>query len=281
MKKKGKWLPLGITAACCAVFAGYLAVSWHMGDHAAPVISFPEGELTVSVGAREEELLAGVTATDGHDGDVTAGVVLEGVTGLSGDRKATAIYAAFDQAGNVARVRRTVVYPDYHSPAFTLSGPLVYTSGRNVDVFARIRATDVIDGDLTGQVKATLVDKEGAITEAGMHAVEFRVTNSMGDTARLTLPVEVCEPGKYNAEALLSEYLVYVKQGAAFESWPYLRALKSGQGEMSLADGAWEGADIEITSDVDTAVPGVYSVGYTVTRGAYTGHTRLIVVVGQ
>ena len=51
MKKKGKWLLFAFTAACCAVFAGYLAVSRHMGDHAAPVISFPEGELTVSVGA--------------------------------------------------------------------------------------------------------------------------------------------------------------------------------------------------------------------------------------
>lgn len=281
MKMKGKWLALGLTAVCCAAFAGYLIASRQLGDHAAPVISFPEGELEVSVGAGEDELLAGVTAKDGHDGDVTAGIVLEGVTGLSSDRRATATYAAFDQAGNVARVRRTVVYTDYHSPTFTLSGPLVYTSGRGVDVFRDIGATDVVDGDLSEQIKATLVDGSSTITEAGMHQVEFRVTNSVGDTARLTLPVEVCESGQFNAEALLTEYLVYVKQGAKFESWPYLKGLKSGAGEVNLANGAWEGAGIEITSDVDTSVPGVYSVGYTVAYGAYTGHTRLIVVVEQ
>ena len=230
------------------------------------------------MGVSDVELLDGVTAWDAEDGDVTAGIVVEGVTNLSADQLATVTYAAFDRAGNVGKAQRTLRYTDYHSPKFTLTDALVFRSGTNFDVLRYVGAEDVIDGTLDDRVKATLVSGEDTITTEGIHKVEFRVTNSMKDTAYLTVPVEVYPVGLYNATLELTDYLVYVKQGSPFNRDDYLKTLKTGTQEIPLR-GELDEISVSYDSDVDTTVPGTYSISYTVQSGGYTGYTRLIVVV--
>lgn len=267
-----------VTAVCCVAFAGYLIWTQSTEDRTPPVLSFAQEELELSVEADSAILMEGVHAEDEHDGDVTANIVLESIGGLSANRRATAVYAAFDAAGNVTRKSRTIIYTDYHSPTFTLSGPMVYTGGTSTDIFSRIGATDVIDGDLTDHVKASVVDGGDVETDLGTHQVEFRVTNSMGDTARLTIPIEVYEARTYNAELVLGQYIVYLKTGDAFDARSYLQAMNTVEGTVDLNS---KDTAIEIESDVDMSVPGVYSVSYTVSHEQYTGYTRLIAVVEE
>ena len=280
MRKKRIWALLIVTFMCCLGFAAYLFFSQQIVDSTPPKISFASDALQVSVSASNAELMAGVTAWDDQDGDVTASILVEGISGLSSDQLAVITYAAFDQAGNVAKAQRTLQYTDYHSPRFSLSAPLVFRSGSSFNLLNYVGAEDVIDGILNDRVKATLVSTESALSEEGTHEVEFRVTNSMKDTAYLTVPVDIYPAGMYNATVTLSDYLVYVEQGSRFDYLGYLESFQKGTETIFLKDSSSD-VSVSCDSDVNTNVPGTYSVTYTAKSGSYTGYTRLIVVVEE
>lgn len=280
MGKKGKWALLVITVLCCLGFAAYLVYTKQIADNTPPEISFTSDLLEVSVEASEDDLLAGVSALDAKDGDVTNSILVEGISGLSSDQLAIVTYAAFDKAGNVAKSQRTLRYTDYHSPRFSLSAPLIFRSGSSFDLLKFISAEDVMDGILDNRIKATLVSGEGALNEEGIYEVEFRVTNSMRDTAYLTVPVEIYPVGLYNATVTLTDYLIYVQQGDLFDYNDYLDTLQVGTETISLSSIPSD-VSVSYNSDVNLNTPGTYSVTYTLKKGSYTGYTRLIVVVEE
>lgn len=280
MRKKRIWALLIVTFVCCLGFAAYLFFSQQIVDNTPPEILFASDALQISVAASDAELMAGVTAWDDRDEDVTASILVEGISGLSSDQLAVITYAAFDQAGNVAKAQRTVQYTDYQSPRFSLSAPLVFRSGSAFNLLHYIGAEDVIDGILNDRIKATLVSTESALSEEGTHEVEFRVTNSMKDTAYLTVPVDIYPAGMYNATVTLSDYLVYVEQGSRFDDLDYLESFQKGS-ETVFLKGNSSDVSVSCDSDVNTNFPGTYSVTYTVKSGSYTGYTRLIVVVEE
>ena len=255
-----KWLPAIVFAVCCAVFLLYFVMTRGVGDHKPPEIHVPEEPLQLSVYAEKTELLSGITAEDHHDGDVTASLVVESISDLYDGNKATVTYAAFDEADNVAKAKRTVEYSDYIPPHFTLSGPLIFAEGASNKVFEIIGAEDVLDGKLNDRVKGTLVQGATSLTQAGMYGVEFRVTNSLGDTAHQVLPVEIVEAKEVARRLELTEYLIYLKTGDSFSPRDYIK-------EEEPADPAPEVPEpprqISIESDVDTSRPGTYMVTYT------------------
>ena len=280
MGKKGKWALLVITVLCCLGFAAYLVYTRQIADNTPPEISFTSDLLEVSVEASEDDLLAGVSALDAKDGDVTNSILIEGISGLSSDQLAIVTYAAFDKAGNVAKSQRTLRYTDYHSPRFSLTAPLIFRSGSSFDLLKFISAEDVMDGILDNRIKATLVSGEGALNEEGIYEVEFRVTNSMRDTAYLTVPVEIYPVGLYNATVTLTDYLIYVQPGDLFDYNDYLDTLQVGTETISLSSIPSD-VSVSYNSDVNLNTPGTYSVTYTLKKGSYTGYTRLIVVVEE
>lgn len=281
MKKSVKWLLLILMVLCVAVFVMYYIYSQNSRDHVAPVISIESNTLSLSVHDGLDVFLSGVSARDDRDGDVSGSVVVESVSSVDENHCATVIYAAFDRAGNVAKAERTVAYTDYEGPEYDLAAALVFRSGYNFDLLDYITAEDPIDGDLTERIKANLVSEGYDIHEDGIHQVELRVTNSMGETARLTVPVEVYDPSQYNAAVILSDYLVYWDKGRAFHGEDYLENLNTGYRMLSLEQLRLEGAEIDIKSSVEVNVPGTYEVTYTITHGTYAGYTRLIVVVEE
>lgn len=265
---------------CLAGTMLYTALFIWPDDTTPPVISMASKELAVSVQDDTAAMLSGVTASDDRDGDVTASILVQGVSGISGDT-VTVTYAAFDRAGNVAKATRTLRYTDYQPPRFSQKGALVFSASAASDVLSWIGAVDVIDGDIGSQIKANLVSNSGSLVNPGTHLVEFRVTNSLGDTSYLTLPVDVYAAGSYNATVELKDYLVYVPRGADFDPADYLKGLDVGLADELIRDRSQ--LKIRTRSDVDTDVPGVYSVRYTVTyvrnSAEYVGYTRLNVVV--
>ena len=213
-------------------------------------------------------------AQDAQDGDVTDSIVVESVRGLVSDKRFTVTYAAFDAAGNVSKAQRTVFYKDYTAPRFALSAPLIFREGTSLDVFAPLEAEDVFDGSLKDRIKGTLVSGETQIAQAGEYTVEFRVTNSLGDTAYLTAPVEVLPAGDGGAELTLSSYLTYLKKNAAFVPEYYVTGLSAGAQIISLDE-----TSVQITSNVDMTRAGTYWVDYAARYGQKTARTRLLVVV--
>lgn len=283
MRKRKNGAIFLCAAAVLLCLAGtflYTALFIWPDDTTPPVISMASEELAVSVQDDAAALLSGVTAVDDRDGDVTADILVQGVSGISGDT-VTVTYAAFDAAGNVSKATRTLRYTDYQPPRFSQKDALVFPSGAASDVLDWISAVDVIDGDISSQIKANLVSNSGSLSNPGTHQVEFRVTNSLGDTSYLTLPVDVHTAGSYNATVELKDYLVYVSRGGDFDPADYLRGLNIGFEDEVIRDRSQ--LKIKTLSNVDTDVPGVYSVRYTVTyfrnTVEYVGYTRLNVVV--
>lgn len=270
-----KWAPLALLLLCCAAFGLYRLLGGADADRQPPQIVLDSDEITLSVHDAQDALLQGVTA---QDGDVTASLLVESVRGLVDEGRFTVTYAAFDAAGNVSKAKRTVYYRDYTAPRFSLSSPLIFRSGSTPDVFAPLNASDVFDGDLTGRIKGTLVSGAQQLSEAGEYTVEFRVSNSLGDTAYLTAPVQVITGWGSGAQLELTAYLVYLPCGADFAPEDYVDCLRYGMQTAAPED---EGFVLSAASEVDTATPGVYCVDYSASYGTMSARTRLLVVVEE
>ena len=285
MKKRTVFMLLMLIAAALSVLVGYMVLDRMYTDSTPPKITIADQVLSVSVSDPREVLLQGVTAQDDLDGDVTPSLVIESLYGIDEEHRATVVYAAFDSSGNVSKAQRQVLFADYHSPRLTLSGPLIFTYGHSFDVYSVLDATDQFDGDVSNKIKATMVSAGSAITEQGLHQVLFRITNSMGDSTQLELPVEVNPSGRYDAEVELTDYLIYLPKGAPFSRQQYLKSLTTYNSEVDLTGVIPDGITIRYDGNVDTHTPGVYAVTYTVTytlnQRSFTGYTKLLVVIEQ
>lgn len=277
MKKK-VWLYLGAMALSLAVLAGYAAVDRLRTDSRAPEITVSAQQLRVSTGDPDTALLQGVSAADNADGDVTGSLVVERIRLLDETGRISVRYAAFDAAGNVAKAEREAQYTDYESPRFVLTEPLMYSQNSSVDVLRAVQVRDLLEGDISHRVRITPLDQITAAT-VGTYDVEFRVTNSLGDTARLVLPLEIYPSGRNQAALKLTDYLVYVEQGSAFEEMDYLKELTVAGETISLAGGIPAACSVQTEGSVDTQVPGVYSVSYKAVCYGAAGYSKLIVVV--
>lgn len=270
---------------CTVLYAGYQIYRSFGVDDTPPVITIAGNSETiaeVSMADLYAALLQDISAHDDRDGDVTASVLVEQIGDITDDNQAQVVYAAFDAAGNVAKLHRTVRITDYRQPLFTLDAPLNFIYGSVIDPLKFVGAVDLFDGDIRHRVKTTLMD-ETSITAEGTHDVLFRVTNSLGDTAQLVLPVEVQYAGRYDAQLFLTDYLIYLPLNEPFAAERYLSEyLVYGQA-TDLTGGVPENLTLTTDGYVDTSKPGVYVISYNMssTRGSHTnyGYTRLIVVV--
>ena len=239
----------------------YLAARSVSGE--APVITFDSDMLEVTTGAIEAELLQGVTATDAEDGDVTDSVLVETSTHFVSDNTIEVTYAAFDSQGHVTKATRSVRYVDYTSPRFYFTGPMIFSEAGVSELLSYVGARDCIDGDISSRVKASSLEAGTLLSTPGVHMLEFRVTNSTGDTSYLKLPIEVVSGYTSSRQLPLLDYLVYIPVGSEFDARSY------------LPEDYANDRQVEINSDVDTSVPGVYSVYYERNNNL----TRLVVVV--
>ena len=284
MKKKD-WICLLLAAVCLGVLVCYQTLGNLRTDKTAPEITMEDRVPELSVLDSREMLLQGVTARDNVDGDVTASLVVESVRLLRTDGTVTVTYAAFDRAGNVGKKTREVLYTDYESPRFSLESALLF-SQKNYDLLSLISASDMLDGNITGRIRATALD-EVVSGYSGTYRVRFQVTNSLGDTVDLVLPVEVYTPGANEASMTLTDYLIYLEDGEAFNSRAYLEEFTLGRETISLEGNLPNTMELTVSGTVDTGTPGVYEVNYQLTycpdpnrsQQVYNAYSKLIVVV--
>lgn len=288
MKKRNLLILLAI-AACVAVYLGYRALDMFRTDNTAPRITFSDETPDFSVLDPREALLRGVTAVDDRDGDVSASVVVERVKLTDPDGSILVKYAAFDRSGNVVKAEREARYTDYESPRFSLSRSLLFEAQSDFDLMDIIGASDPLDGNIRHRIRVTPLD-DSAVTARGEHDVEFRVTNTLGETVRLTLPVGVYAEGVHTLDVELTNYLIYLDAGSSFHADRYLESVTWNRETIPLSDGMPEGYSLQVEGDVDPNTPGVYAVDYTVKQTNInernpedslirTGCARLIVVV--
>lgn len=222
-------------------------------DNTPPEITFQQDVLEVSVKADEGEYLAGVSAWDAQDGDLTKELLVEHISQLTGDGTVKITYGVFDRGGNGATATRTLVFTDYSGPEFQLSQPLRYRLGATVTLMDRLTAVDVLDGDITGRIRITSQSLSKDVS--GVYHLGVQVTNSLGDTQILELPVIIEEVTANTPEIELSQYIVYLKRGDKFDAEDYLVKVTDA-GETADA------SEVEIHGTVDTGTPDTYEVTY-------------------
>lgn len=295
--KKIQVLSLIVFAVSVAVFGVYKVNGLKNGDSAGPQIAMNESTIEVSVAAAEEELLAGVTAVDENDGDVTDTLVVEKLGNFVERGRREITIAAFDSDNHITKSSREVVYTDYHAPRFSLSAPLKFPAGVS-NILAYMSAEDVLDGNLTGNIK---ISGEYTLTadEPGDYPMLFTVSNSAGDVSSLPVTVTIYNPEQEskNPQITLSQYVVYTTIGAAINPWDYVRAIQMDNRlyercedgilrDTAPAEGQIRTEirpeEVAVTQNFDYNTPGAYEIIYQIAGAdGSVGTVRLIVVVSE
>lgn len=274
-------LALVVAVASFFLFRAYTQIKT---DSVAPRISMDTDMIEVSVSDPEATLLQGISARDNRDGDVTHTVIIESITAINEEHVAVVSYAAFDRSGNVGKAQRNVRYTDYHAPRITLTHPACFTVNEAEKLMDFVGAQDVLEGDISHRVRATVVSNS-SIRNEGAHTVHFGVTNSLGDSVQLEIPIHVYANGLYNAQLELSEYIIYLPKGSSFTPNNYLKTFTYSGNSINLSRTHPADMNVRCDNPVKIHTPGVYSVKYTVTftdrNVTFTAYSNLIVVIEE
>lgn len=248
-------------------------------DTQPPVILGTEDVIEVSVNATDEELKAGLSASDNVDNDISDKIrvgnhskfIIPGVCEVE--------YLVFDSSNNVGKYTRRIVYKDYQSPEFYVKSPLVYKASQSgsPSILSNIGASDVLDGDISDKIKITEQDID--ITTAGTYTVTLEVANNYADISTVKLPVHVVDKSSaFNKEPTiqLNQYLVYLEEGEYLNPVDYISEVIDSNGNNVNLN------YVDIITHESTSESNVYEIEYRYTeRNGATGSTYLIVVLAE
>lgn len=241
-------------------------------DPTKPVIQSDREVLEIPVAYEETDLLAGLTASDEKDGDLTDQILVGEFSQFVEKGLCNLSYVVFDSSNQPATFSRQVRFTDYVSPRLTLSEPLVFTVGQAESAVDRIGASDVLDGDISSLIRQT--DSDIDYRTAGSYTITVEVTNSFGDVETQALPVHVTEPSSQELEIALSGYIVYLKPGETFDARSYIQGLTDAYGDSMDTD------YITVESGVDPGSEGCYEVHYQAEdENGRKGETWMTVIV--
>lgn len=224
-------------------------------------------QVTVACGTAYVD--AGATSVDACDGDITAGIVVDtGTLNTSDPGVYTVTLRSTDSSGRTATLTRTVVVEDNIAPVIALNGPALV----NVNCGATYNdpgavATDGCDSTLT-------VSRMGIVNTnvPGSYTLTYNVTDSDGNSAApVTRTVNVVDLAPPTL-TLQGAATVTVDCGRPYNE-PGVIALDTCEGNIS--------GDVVVTGNVNTAVPGTYTLTYNVkdsSNNAAGTITRTVVV---
>ncbi len=283
-----------------AILFGFTQVHEYMKNAGSPPeISMDTATLEVSVNATDEELLAGPTAYDPEDGDLTDQLLVESFSRFVGRGRRTVTIGVADSQGKVTEVTRNIVYTDYESPKFGLTGPLQLPITQCDDPLALLTASDKSDGDISNNIEISSIPAEYG-ENPGDYEVVFAVSNSAGDKVELPVTVTVYDAKDIQGAPTitLSEYLVNVGKGEKIDPWEYVAAAEyertpyereEGGSTLYATNGKTDEddnvlslskGDFNIANTVDWNEEGVYEIQYRLEdESERIGVARLVVVV--
>lgn len=239
------------------------------GRDEGPEISCAQELLEISVTDGQQALLAGITASDPQDGDLTEQVMVASVSQLITDDTARVTYLVFDSDDNMARCQRMVRYTDYRKPMISVNSPLVFDTENTSGILEKLSVQDVVDGNISDRIRLSSL---WATDRADIYSLTVTVTNSMGDTARVELPV-VIQPELIGRPAIkLRRPLIYLDQGSSFDPMDYVIS-------VSVRDQIVPVRDLSVDNQVDINIPGCYWVTYSYSAEGIQGTAVLTVVV--
>lgn len=267
------------------IYAAYIVRDRMTSDYVAPVIHAEEDSLRISVQATDADLMAGMTAEDNLDGDVTDTLVIESKGKFISRGTRQVNYAAFDNNKNVGTYTREVTYTDYVSPHFRLTEPLRFLdNNKSLDYLRALTAEDCLDGDITRQIKMNygeLIDVSETLDE---REVSFQVSNSAGDTSTLDLIARIEDRTSYYQPApALRDYVVYTPKRSVPELTDYLIGIWTAGETKPFAETEFTPENVVIVkSNLNVNLPGTYTVTFQLVEDEVPlGSTTMYVIVEE
>lgn len=242
-------------------------------DTTYPVIQVDSEVLEISISASKEDLLEGVSAYDGKDGDLTSKVLIESISKFIDYGVCTVTYAVTDSDKHVAKNTRTIRYTDYTSPEFIMNRSMVFKVDEDVDIRSIVGAVDCIDGDISDKVSIIATDYTN--NTVGVFSVSLQASNSMGDIIYLDLPIYVEEINPKAPTIELSQYAVYVPKGTNPDFEDYISS-------VTLDGRPMKNYGILLSSNYNSKKEGVYDIHFHVeSESGDKGHAILTAIVEE
>ena len=275
----------------------------NVNDRMPPVIIMEEDTVEISVSDDKDAILAGITAQDGKDGDVTANLLIEKLGNFIEPGRRQATIAAFDEDSNVSRVTRTVVYSDYEPPMIYIHAPLkfaVSTSNNALSlekIISEISAYDSIVGDITNRIRVSS-DYQINVYKTGEYPTELSVMGEAGAVTKIPVTVEIVDPEEERGFPVIEVDQVLINTPVGNEVSPHsviTRVMLDGNtyemGEDGnlhtqqrvdgvLTDVKMNLTEVAVSGDVDYDTPGVYEIILSIKNAdGNTGTTRIYIHV--
>lgn len=155
---------------------------------AKPVIS-GAGDVEIVVGSAFDPM-AGVTANDAVDGDLTDEIDVTGTVDTNTADEYELEYSVTNSQGQTTTVTRTitVVEPEVVKPVISGAADVRIKVGDSFDPMDGVTASDAVDGDLTGDIEVSgSVDTQ----TPGDYEITYSVTNSNEQTTTVVITVTV------------------------------------------------------------------------------------------
>ncbi|OOR55361.1 cell wall anchor protein [Bacillus mycoides] len=231
----------------------------------APVLTVPF-TTTLHVG-EEFDPMAGVSATDKEDGNLTNKVKYKGNVDTSKPGKYIVEYWVVDSKGVNATATQTVIVkeneeiPDME-PKLTVPVEATINVGDKFDSMAGVKAIDNEDGDITSKVT---VDGNVDTSKPGTYELTYKVTDSKGHTvtAKQTVTVKQKVEPKDEDPVLTVSAEATINVGDKFNPLSGVKAIDNEDGDIT--------SKVTVDGNVDTSKPGTYELTYKVTDSK--GHT--------
>lgn len=241
-------------------------------DSTAPVIAL-KGVNPTEITQGESYSEAGYTAADETDGDLTASVTVTGKPDIYTPGTYTITYEVSDKAGNKATATRTVIVNE--KPYVPQAPVLVLLGDTTIEVIEGDEYEEpgyisvLGDEDLTSSVKVTDIPNTSV---PGTYTVIYEVTIEEGVTTTATRTVIVVEDKTVPVITLIGDEMLEVIEGDEYEE-PGFVSTHEREGDLT--------SSVAVTGNVDTSVPGVYTITYIVSdkKGKTAEVIRIVNVV--
>ena len=237
-----------------------------------PVITSAVEELPVSTEDGPAALLAGLSATDATDGDLTDRIMVASVSHFLEPGLVRVKYVVFDNHNNSATLTRRVRYTDYTPPVFLLDKSPVYAVGNAFDLLKYVRVEDCLEGDISDHVR--VISNMVNNYSVGTYPVVLEVSNSCGDTAQIQLWVTYLDE-QPTVNVALHQYIVYLEQGEAFNPRQWITSVTDRHNTPLSAD------NVEVQGTLDVNTPGAYTLVYNYADGKLSGRSMMTVIVTE
>lgn len=258
------------------IFGASELIQMSSRDTTVPEITSDRDVLEIPCAYTEEQLLEGLAASDGTDGDLTGQIIAGSFSRFIEKGLCSLTYVVFDSSNQSASLTRQVRFTDYHSPRFTLTEPLVFREGQGsyTEAMERLGAEDLLDGDLDEWIVQT--DTDLNYQTPGSYTMTVEVGNSFGDTVSAGLPVHVLTAEQSALTVRLNTAILYAGVGESIDPMAYVDGVTDAAGNELGTD------IVSAFSSVDTGTPGVYEIRYEAYDGSGSmGQTWLTVIVEE